>query len=247
MVLTRSGKRKLEAVTYYKLLPAKMENYGFRYRVGLNVDTKPFNKALCDNGLHFFTEQQLFGEGANFILLFHFDLKDMHLAKITLPHDARVITGREKCKADRIVIESLEPAWENARFCWAAMSCASITADMLRHVAKQTREMCLRAVRRNGNALQHVKLKQWPKLCMIAVRSRSFALRFVVRQTRKLCLAAVQKNGWSLRFVRKQTPEIVVAAVKKHPMAIEDVEERFHDIALEALMENDKEVANLLQ
>ena len=58
----------------------------------------------------------------------------------------------------------------------------------------------LKAVERNGYALQYVK-DQTPDICLKAVEVDGDALRYVKDQTPDICLKAVERNGYALRFV----------------------------------------------
>lgn len=57
------------------------------------------------------------------------------------------------------------------------------------------------------------KAQQFRELCLEAVKVDGNALPFVKQQTEEICLAAVRQNPSSLRFVKKQTEEICLAAV----------------------------------
>jgi hypothetical protein len=58
--------------------------------------------------------------------------------------------------------------------------------------------------------------KQFPAICMAAVRQDGYALNCIKEQTPELCMAAVQQDGWALQFVKDQTPEICLAAVRQN-------------------------------
>jgi hypothetical protein len=66
--------------------------------------------------------------------------------------------------------------------------------------------------------LQESRLKffreQTPEVCLEAVRQNGNALAYVKEQTLEICLAAVRtfrEDVYALRFVREQTPEICLA------------------------------------
>ena len=63
-----------------------------------------------------------------------------------------------------------------------------------------TVEAALKAVERNGYALQYVK-EQTETLCLKAVEQDGDALQYVQEQTEPVCLKAVERNGDALRYV----------------------------------------------
>ena len=62
--------------------------------------------------------------------------------------------------------------------------------------------VCLKAVERNGYALQYVK-EQTEAMCLKAVEQDGDALRYVKEQTEAVCLKAVERNGDALLYVIK--------------------------------------------
>ena len=72
---------------------------------------------------------------------------------------------------------------------------------------KKTLEEGLKAVEKNGEALQYVK-NQTPEVCLKAVEQNGYALRYAKKQTPELCLKVVERCGEALQFVEKQTPEV---------------------------------------
>ena len=57
-----------------------------------------------------------------------------------------------------------------------------------------------------------------------AVRRNGRALEFINHQTPEICLAAVRENGLALEYARHQTPEICLAAVGQNPNALQFVD-----------------------
>lgn len=54
--------------------------------------------------------------------------------------------------------------------------------------------------------------EQTPEVCLAAVRQNGQALKFVKEQTPEICLAAVQRDSHALIYVKEETPEICLAA-----------------------------------
>jgi hypothetical protein len=62
----------------------------------------------------------------------------------------------------------------------------------LEHVKEQTNNICLAAVKQNGESLAFV-LNQTQELCQIAVENTEWAIEYVKNQTLDVCLTAIEK------------------------------------------------------
>jgi len=90
--------------TYYKVLRKDMTHNGFKYEMGLNVDTNEFNdnpKESCvKGGLYFVDNEHI----AQFICW------GEYLAEITIPKESKIIKlGNLKYRTDRFIIEKIIP------------------------------------------------------------------------------------------------------------------------------------------
>lgn len=83
---------------FYKYLFDNMNQYGFQYKYGLNIDTKRFNPhGSCEGGgLYFTTHDRIeaFKNGKHGNNLHH----------VIIPDDAMVYVDHEKFKADKIIL-----------------------------------------------------------------------------------------------------------------------------------------------
>lgn len=107
----------------------------------------------------------------------------------------------------------------------------------LKHVRKQTPEICLAAVKKDGMALEYVK-NRTPEICLAAVKNYGFALRYVNNPTFEICMAAVMQDGNALAFIEDQNDEICLAAVKRHAKALVYVINQTPEICLAAVNED---------
>jgi len=214
---------------YYKILSADLTHNDFKYQLGLNVDSQPFDDVECQNGLHFADEKNIYR------WLSYGD----QLAYVSIPPDARVVHFGDKSKADKIIIDRIIPlaawhAWEDPEFCLAAVR---QSGKALYYIVKQTRELCLEAIKKNAYALKYVK-HQTEELCLAAVRRDGFALQYVHNQTPEICLAAVQQYSSALSFVHEQTQKICLAAVQKNGLVLKFVKHKTQKICLAAVRQN---------
>ena len=88
---------------------------------------------------------------------------------------------------------------------------------------KQTRELCLAAVKRQGRTLKYIK-NQTEEICLAAVQENRKALKYVKNQTEEMCLIAVSRDGFLLKYVKNQTVDICMAAIRSDSPALSYVD-----------------------
>ncbi|EGT3945313.1 TPA: hypothetical protein KOR49_002193 [Clostridioides difficile] len=110
---------------------------------------------------------------------------------------------------------------------------------------KQTYEMCVEALRRDGMLLEHVKFdelnltkEQLYNLYLIAVKQDGFALKFIKEQTEEICIEAVKEYYLALEFVKEQTERICLEAVKECHTALFYIKQQTPEICIEAIKNN---------
>lgn len=108
----------------------------------------------------------------------------------------------------------------------------------LKFTENQTPEICLNAVKINGNELEFVK-EQTPEICMAAVKQDGLALKFVKEQTAEICMAAIQKNAFALEFVKEQTHDICLEAINNDGKAYKFIKEQTPELSLAAVKRAD--------
>ena len=64
---------------------------------------------------------------------------------------------------------------------------------------------------------------QTEELCLIAVKQDGEVLEYVKKPTDKIILEAIKQNGRAIWFVKEQTYELCLTAVKNTPQAIKDI------------------------
>jgi len=104
--------------------------------------------------------------------------------------------------------------------------------------AATTAELAIVAVSKYGSCLNHPRIVQTPKLCMLAVEQDPMVIRFVKEQTLELCVMAIRSNPRALKFVRQQTRELCELAVSIDGMAIGCVRKQSRDLCLRAIKQH---------
>ena len=102
--------------------------------------------------------------------------------------------------------------------------------EMLYHVPQKLKstEMCEAAVQQDGSALRYVpETLRTPEMCMSAVTDWASSLYYVPDKfkTEKMCMIAVEKIGSTLKHVPRElrTPKLCMTAVKQEGLALQYV------------------------
>ena len=213
--------------TFIKILNKKQNHNGFQYKLGLNVDSKPFNPiGTCLSGGLYFSEAK------NFLLFYHCGES---MWRIIIPNDSKVYVEENKFKADKFVLDEKcfieDFSFLNDQISWGNKGL------LFSFYNNQTPKMCIESVKQNSCALEFVK-EQSPEICMEAVKQFGHALKYVREQTTEICMEAVKQNYHVLEYVKEQTPEICMEAVKQNGYALRYVREQTFVICMEAVKQN---------
>jgi hypothetical protein len=211
---------------FNKLYPSKMIKLtneleihnGYRFVTGLNIDTIKFDPTgSCKPGGIYFCELEKFP-----LWIEYSDTTCINFREVKIPDDAQIYTGKDKFKADKIILSDKQDIWNNEDCCKIAVA---YDGHLLKNVKKQTEEICKIAVHENGVAILYVKDKTYD-ICKIAAKQNGTILPYV-NQTEELCKLAVMQNGMALTYVLQQTEEICKLAVRKNKEAVQYVEYKY--------------------
>lgn len=218
--------------TYYKLLRQDLTHHGFKYQVGLNIDTIPFNpKGSCEPGGLYFTDKENLHEYFVYGTL---------IADIRIPKDAQVYQDRDekKWKADKIEILSITHRYFHTVFntyeYW--LGAVQKNGNVLQFVPEELKDqyICLAAVQQYGCAMDFVPDKFRTKvLYKIALQDYGYYLKKVPEELKSynLCLIAVQQSGEALEFVplNLRDYEMCCRAVEQNGSAFQYVPDEIKD------------------
>lgn len=221
----------MEQKTFYKILNADLNHYGFQYKLGLNIDDKPFNHSgSCQSGGFYYTNKEHLHKYLSY---------GCYIADVVVPDDAQIYAEPDntKWKADKIIITKItwigdHELWQDSAFLstiniknydYTCLTCNSSELMLkikraplsIMFVKNQTENLCMLAITQNYAALQYIKV-QTETMCLIAVLLNSEALQYVKHQTEKVCIAAVARNFHTLRLVKKPTKKICAIAITKN-------------------------------
>lgn len=191
---------------FYKSMNDDYIHYGFEYKLGLNIDTKPFNPSgeCLEGGLYFCDKSTFHLFWQNY---------GTTVAIVKIPDDARVYVEQHKFKSDKLIITEFLDFADIADSYWLELLFDKKQSAALQYVEDQTDDICVRAITQDAGAI-----------------------RFVRDQTEDLCMLAVQKNGLAVRHIRSPSTNVSYHAAKQNGDALEHIKNQTHDICAAALM-----------
>lgn len=183
----------------YKFLNSTLRHNGFRYEMGLNIDTQTFNPngSCSKGGLYFCDESNCY---------LYWDKFGPKVAVVEIPNDARVYVEKDKFKTDRLILTEIANFSEVSDWFW--INILQKDSRVLKHIKNQTDELCKTAIKQNGYCIRYVT-NQTKELCMLAVQQNGMALQYVLIHTKEICEAAVEQNSLALEYVKHQIPDLL--------------------------------------
>lgn len=158
-------------VKLYKFMYDDLTHYGFSYKIGLNIDFRPFNPTgRCLEGGLYFCEESKCHE-----YCFAFGTK---LAYVTVPNDAKVYIENDQFKADKLIITDIVDFECIPDKFWIML--LEKHSFALKYIKKQTNEMCEKAVKRTGYAIEFVH-DQTEEISRLALEQNADSIRYIRR------------------------------------------------------------------
>ena len=125
------------------------------------------------------------------------------------------------------------------------------------YVKHQTEELCIEAIKGDGEAIKYVK-DQTEAICLEAVKENGKAIRFIYNKSNPIYFEAVKDmrslkyikdqirkipecvkyNGLALKYIEDQTETICLDAVKDFGLALEYVKHQTEVICIEAVKQD---------
>jgi hypothetical protein len=108
--------------------------------------------------------------------------------------------------------------------------------DYLSEVKVQTETVCLAAVRNRGKALQYCTVFS-QEICDAAINNDIRAIKFVpqIYQTEELACKVVARNGFLLEYIKNQTPKVVETALADELNALRFVKNQTRELILDCI------------
>lgn len=195
-----------KGLKFYKFLNDELNHRGFRYGLGLNVDSIPFNPTnQCSaGGLYFCKDSDCH---------LHCMCYGNKLALVRIPDDAKVYVEYCKFKADKLIIDDITDFHNVSDDFW--INILQKNGHALKHIKIQTEKLCKSAVQQNGLALQYVK-DQTIEICKLAIQQDGRALQYVNKEFQiELCKLAVYEYGLALHYIKEPTGEIRILVTRQ--------------------------------
>ena len=178
MYATISGKEFnniYENSNFYKFLNNNFKHYGFKYRLGLNIDTNDFYPHdKCSKGGLYFTDDK------NCEMYYY--CYENYIAIIEIPDDALVYKEDLKYKANKIIIKEIIHFNNNI-----SRTTLKIFINGINYAKfNKSNNILLDIVKYDGNILECI-YEQTHEICLEAVKQKSNALKSAKAQTYEIC------------------------------------------------------------
>jgi hypothetical protein len=218
---------------YFKVINSNYVQKGFKYQLGLNVDTVPFNPSGSCNpgGLYFAT-------ALNLPAFFKYGTL---IVKVTIPDKAKVHVEKNKIKADMIEIN--DPVEIKDWSYWSDNEyCSKIIVkypDTFTYVKNKTEELYLKLLSHNVEYIDHIPKEHInDNMLGVVLQVDGSYIRHIPEQKENLCLIAVENSPRSIRYIKKPTDNVILAAIKRNRTAAEFVKSPVSDVVFRYILEN---------
>jgi uncharacterized membrane protein len=135
----------------------------------------------------------------------------------------------------------VKPEFQTPDICLEAVKQNGDALYFVENAESRTLDVLTAAVMQQGDALRHFSdAEKTPELCLSAVRNNPQAFLHIKpeKQTPEISLAATQQNGALLQFVEKQSDAICLAAIKNTATAFAFIKNKTPEFALAAVEHN---------
>jgi len=212
-----------------KFFSEGLTNNGFKYKLGRNVDTNPFDKnPTCGAGLYY-TDIANMGEYTNYGPILGF---------VTIPDNVPIVNvGGTKYKSPEIFITKFInfTDWINDyNLDLVEKSHIKDVTLILRTMENPSDAEKLAAVTQNGMSIKYIKDPS-EEVQLAAVKQNGCSIKYIDDPSDEVQLAAVNKNGFSIKFIKDPNEVVQLTAVKKHGSSIEDIKDPSEVVKLTAV------------
>lgn len=204
---------------FIKITNNNQNHKGFQYKIGLNIDTLPFNPTgTCNKGGLYFIEFKY--------AIFYRYYGDF-ISHAMIPNDALVYIEQNKYKTNKLILLNRykftdHPFWLYKKLC---LESVKLNGFALQYVKIQTPEICLESVKHCGLMLKYVQ-DQSDEICLAAIVECPHALKYVKNKTILICTIAIKQNGCMIKYVPNPNIELKRLSNEKYEQAIEFIKKR---------------------
>lgn len=205
----------IKAKVFYKILNIDMVHYGFKYKVGENIDILAFNpKGYCSQGGLYFIE---------FRYIPYWWFYGSYIATINIDENEDVWNEINKFKAHKINILKIQTMIDFLK---------DLTKEELNElldlndvelsynfIHNPTEENCIKVLELNGNYIKFIE-NQTEKICLEAIKQNPYTIRFVKNQTDNICFEAIKYNPYVIKFITEQKDSYCYMALKENYIVI---------------------------
>ncbi len=209
---------------YYKVMRKDLTHNGFEYKLGMNVDSKPFNPSgsCLSGGLYYTTLEHL-----------HLYLTYGSLIAEVIPvgqiyadpSSLYESTKPTKWKTDKLFVKSIMPKeeWINRitddEQITLIKSESSLTMQLIRLIKNPSYEVIFVALQYDSSYIGYIKNPTMVQQLM-AVSQSPYSIYSIKDPCIEAQLLAVSKNGTMIAYIKNPSEEVQLAAVKRSSQAL---------------------------
>lgn len=214
---------------FYKVLQTDLVHHGFKYALGLNVDTQKFNPSgTCQPGGLYYTTAEHIPEFLSFGKL---------IAEVEPKGQIYADPEGKKWKTDKLYVHHIRSVkeWLSVQNESVQLTAVKKDSSNILYIYDPSEAVQLLAVTGYGAVLQFIA-KPTYAVQLAAVKNAGHAIRYIENPTEELQLIAVTRSGRNIDCIRVPTSEKVqLAAVSQNGHAIINIENPSEAVKLAAV------------
>ena len=239
----------------YKILHSNMKHYGYRWRLGVNVDPLPWNpKGSCEPGGLYFTTFRNLGQYSQS------PYDENLIGRITVDDDEPVWQEHQKWKAHRVTLSdvvAVRDLPDREYYHYISQNFYGVKSSCMYN--KDTHdELWNDLLRRNPSIMHYIRPKDW-RMCFAnvgltkpqdeydpsvkedkeellrAVHQNPWIVKFLKNIDKDIAMRVVQWNGRTLKFIKQQTEAMCLEAVNDTYLALDYVHDQTDAVCLAAI------------
>ena len=198
----------------YKILHSNMKHYGYRWRLGVNVDPLPWNpKGSCEPGGLYFTTFRNLGQYSQS------PYDENLIGRITVDDDEPVWQEHQKWKAHRVTLSdvvAVRDLPDREYYHYISQNFYGVKSSCMYN--KDTHdELWNDLLRRNPSIMHYIRPKDW-RMCFANVGLTKPQDEYdpSVKEDKEELLRAVHQNPWIVKFLPRIDAEMAMTAVRCH-------------------------------
>ncbi len=212
---------------YFKVLADDLIHHGYKYKLGLNVDTLPFNPndSCGPGGLYYTTEEQV---------LSYSDYGSL-IAEVEPMGQTYKDPECDKWKTDQLYVKSIVPisTWLSGKSRKFQYIMVKRDPSSIRYIIDPAEGVQLVAVKIDGDSIQYIKDPS--EAVKLAAVKNKVHLWHIKNPSEPVQLAMIRRNWYCIRDFENPSEAVQLAAVQQSPDSIMNITNPSEAVQLKAI------------